>query len=122
MMAEKARLFNAPDILEKILNHKNPGAVKAYGRQVLGFKQDVWDQHKYDIAVKGNHYKFSQNKELGDFLRATNKRLLVEASPVDSVWGIGLAVDNKACENPLLWKGENHLGFALMSVRDILSA
>lgn len=121
MMAEKARLFNAPEILQKILSTRKPGAAKAFGRQIIGFDQKIWDERKYDIVVQGNRHKFSQNKNLEAFLLGTKKRLLVEASPVDRVWGIGLAVDNEHCANPLKWKGQNHLGFALMSVRDILS-
>lgn len=52
----------------------------------------------------------------------TGQRVLVEASPVDSIWGVGLAADDEAVLNPLLWKGKNLLGFALMEVRDRLQA
>lgn len=65
--------------------------------------------------------KFSQNKEIKQFLLATNERVLVEASPVDKIWGIGLAEDAENIENPLTWKGLNLLGFALMDVRSQLA-
>ena len=119
-MAEKARLFGADEIRSKILATRKPGAAKALGRQIEGFKADVWDKNKYDIVVQGNLQKFSQNDNLRTFLVNTGKRVLVEASPVDKIWGIGLAQDNPKSENPLEWKGQNLLGFALMSVRDIL--
>lgn len=45
----------------------------------------------------------------------------MEASPYDAIWGIKMAADDKNIENPLMWKGENLLGFALMEVRDMLS-
>ncbi len=120
MMAEKARLFEADEILSKILSTRKPGAAKAFGRQIKRFDQAVWDAHKYDIVVRGSYHKFKQNRPLRDFLLTTHKRVLVEASPVDRIWGIRLAEDNPHCKNPLKWKGENCLGFALMSVRDML--
>jgi ribA/ribD-fused uncharacterized protein len=121
MMAEKARLFGDKDIRGKILSTRKPGAAKALGRQIQKFDQSVWDNHKYDIVVMGNYHKFSQDKELKTFLVGTNTRILIEASPVDKVWGIGLAETDQHAGNPLKWKGENLLGFALMSARDALA-
>nr|ELR5255621.1 NADAR family protein [Providencia rettgeri] len=117
MMAEKARLFGDTETLNKIIHAPNPGAAKAFGREVRGFKQDVWDKNRFEIVVAANMAKFSQNEELKQFLLSTNERILVEASPVDKVWGIGLAEDSENIENPLTWKGLNLLGFALMEVR-----
>jgi ribA/ribD-fused uncharacterized protein len=71
-------------------------------------------------VVEGNLHKFSQDENLKEFLLNTNERILVEASPMDKIWGIGLAADHPNIENPILWKGENLLGFALMEVRDEL--
>ncbi|MCG9536605.1 NADAR family protein [Providencia huaxiensis] len=121
MMAEKARLFGDLETLDKIIYAPNPGAAKAFGREVRGFKQDVWDENRFAIVVTANMAKFSQNKELGQFLLSTNERVLVEASPVDKIWGIGLAEDAENIENPLTWKGLNLLGFALMDVRSQLA-
>lgn len=70
----------------------------------------------------GSLHKFQQNKPLGDFLLSTGDRVLVEASPVDTVWGIGLNADDDGARNPALWRGENLLGFALMVARDKLRA
>lgn len=120
MMAEKARIFHAPDIREKILKARSPGAAKALGREVPKFDASVWDAKKYDIVVQGNFHKFDQNSDLCDFLKGTKNRVLVEASPVDKIWGVGLAQDNPFIEQPSKWRGQNLLGFALMSVRDVL--
>ena len=120
MMAEKARLFKADTIRSKILATGKPGAAKALGRQIEHFDAQVWDENKYDIVVQGSLHKFSQNEALRTFLVQTGERVLVEASPVDKIWGIGLAQDDPKCANPLEWKGLNLLGFALMSTRDIL--
>jgi len=59
-----------------------------------------------------------QSKQLGAFLKNTNDRILVEASPVDPIWGIGMAKDHPQINDPSAWKGHNLLGFALMEVRD----
>ncbi len=120
MMAEKAKLFGDYEMLEKIMECKSPAAAKKLGRQVRGFNNEVWEANRFEIVKQANHYKFSQNSELADFLMKTNKRVLVEASPVDRIWGIGLASDHDNAQNPNKWRGLNLLGFALMEVRDQL--
>lgn len=120
MMAEKARLFNDNEALNQILNASSPGEAKSIGRQVRGFNQETWDKHRLDIVVKGNFHKFNQNKSLKEFLLNTKNRILVEASPVDSIWGIGLDKEHEFASVPVKWKGLNLLGFALMEVRDML--
>ena len=120
MMAEKARLFGDDEIYRQILKSNNPGHAKALGRRVKNFDQQVWEENRFDIVVKGNYHKFNQNEALKSFLRNTKNRILVEASPVDNIWGIGLAQDHPDIEDPPAWKGLNLLGFALMAVRDLL--
>lgn len=120
MMAEKAKLFGDNATYQKIIKATNPGEAKALGREVRGFDETKWVANRFQIVVSGNVLKFSQNPELSEFLLNTSDRVLVEASPVDKIWGIGLAVDNQKAENPNLWNGQNLLGFALMEVRDIL--
>ena len=120
MMYEKAKLFDDIDAMDKVLKAKNPGAVKAVGRSVRGFDQAIWDANKFDLVVNVNLAKFGSNVDLSNFLLSTGNRVLVEASPVDKVWGIGFAEGDDASTNPNLWKGENLLGFALMEVRDQL--
>lgn len=118
MMAEKARLFQDEEILEKIINCKSPAEAKKLGRQVRNFEAKKWEENRYEIVKKGNYFKFKQNAEMKTFLLNTKNRILVEASPVDSIWGIGLAKDNEKSYYPNHWKGLNLLGFALMEVRD----
>jgi ribA/ribD-fused uncharacterized protein len=117
MMAEKARLFNDPDALEMILAAKSPGEAKSRGRNVRGFDEQIWIKRRFDIVVAANKLKFSQNSDLLAFLLGSGQRVLVEASPVDKIWGIGLEAKHPHAENPRLWKGLNLLGFALMEVR-----
>ncbi|MEP6766128.1 MAG: NADAR family protein [Gemmatimonadaceae bacterium] len=120
MMFRKATLFGDNEAAERILQTQNPGAAKAIGRSVRGFEEFVWEQHRVAIAVDGNCAKFSQSEPLRDFLLKTQTRVLVEASPVDGIWGIGLAVDDPEVANPPKWRGLNLLGFALMDVRERL--
>lgn len=117
MMAEKARLFGDDQALGRILAAGNPGAVKAAGREVRGFDEQAWTAARWEIVVRGNEAKFVQNPDLRDFLAGTGDRVLGEASPVDRIWGIGLAENDPAAENPELWRGLNLLGFALMEAR-----
>ncbi len=118
MMAEKAALFDDQDIRAQVFEAPTANAAKALGRKVRGFDDQVWLQHRYDIVVRANQAKFSQNPPLTEYLLHTGSRVIVEASPVDSIWGIGLAQDHADVNNPNLWKGLNLLGFALMQVRD----
>ncbi|SDL00320.1 hypothetical protein SAMN05421823_104115 [Catalinimonas alkaloidigena] len=121
MMAEKARLFGDEDVRAQILEATHPHQVKKLGRQVRNYADTVWQQHRFDIVVAGNLAKFSQHPPLREFLVATKERILVEASPVDSIWGIGLTGDDPRAAQPHQWQGLNLLGYALMEVRDRLA-
>ena len=120
MMAEKAALFGDAATRAKVLQAPNPGSAKALGRQVQGFDEDAWIRARFDIVCRASEAKFTQNAELLQFLLQTGSRVIVEASPVDKIWGIGLAQDDEKAGNPHHWRGLNLLGFALMAVRDRL--
>lgn len=120
MMAHKAWLFGDADTATKILNASHPGEAKKLGRTVRGFNDQVWTGHRYEIVVRGSTAKFGGHPELKDFLLATHGRVLVEASPVDRIWGIGLTAEDDRAASPSTWRGLNLLGFALMTARDIL--
>ncbi len=120
MMAGKARLFGDEEMLQKILAAKSPSAAKKLGREVRSFDQTAWEAHRCDIVLQGNLHKFGQHPDLKDFLLCTGSKILVEASPFDGIWGIGLAKTAPNIEDPHTWKGFNLLGFALMEIRDLL--
>lgn len=120
MMAEKARMFGDSEIENKIMQSKSPGEIKALGRKVSNFHEEKWLKQRYVIVKQANLLKFNQNMDLKEFLLKTGNKIIVEASPVDSIWGIGLANDHPDAGNPEKWKGLNLLGFALMEVRDLL--
>lgn len=120
MMAEKARLFADEETREKILRAVSPEAAKQLGRQVRGFDERAWQEARFPLVIEGNLAKFSQQPALGRFLIKTHNKVLVEASPVDRIWGIGLGADDAQAENPEKWRGLNLLGFAPMEVRQRL--
>lgn len=122
MMAGKALLSGDSEVAERIVLASDPRTAKALGRQVRGFDEQLWAEQRFGIVVAGNLAKFGQHPQLGQFLLATGDRVLVEASPRDRVWGIGLAADDERAASPRTWQGLNLLGFALMEVRHRLQA
>lgn len=122
MMAEKARLFGDEFALGQILGSVDPAELKRLGRTVRGFDEAVWGRARFGIVTAANIHKFGQNVALRSYLIATANAVLVEASPTDRVWGIGLAASDPEAADPTRWRGENLLGFALMRARDELLA
>lgn len=120
MMYSKARLFNDHEIAEKIMATKDQKEQKALGRLVKNFDGKVWDEKCLSIVTVGCREKFSQNPKLLQALIATGDRVLVEASPYDKIWGIGLSENDPNAQLPEKWKGQNLLGVALTNVRKIL--
>ena len=120
MMFHKATLFGDTEIAERALDAPSPGAAKSLGRAVRGFDEAEWEAQRSGIVIAANLEKFAQNAALKAFLLATGDQVLVEASPKDTVWGIGLDASDPAARDPWQWRGLNLLGFALMTVRDRL--
>ena len=120
MMAEKARIFNDEPIRQQILRETNQMTIKKLGRKVSGFDGAVWEAERYDVVFMGNMAKFTQNPQLEGFLIGTGDKILVAASPKDTIWGIGLDEFHPDACNPEKWHGKNLLGFTLMDVRQLL--
>ncbi len=120
MMAGKARLFGDAEAERRVLASPDPRAAKAAGRTVRGFAEDTWAAHAYDLVVAGNTAKFGQHAGMREFLVASGERVIVEASPQDRVWGIGLRASDPDARHPARWRGRNLLGFALMDARAAL--
>ena len=120
MMAEKAHLFGDSETRQLILDASHPREMKALGRKVKNFDSEIWNKNAREIVTRGNIAKFSQNDDLNRYLLGTSDKVLVEASPYDRIWGIGLAKETSDIENPHTWKGTNWLGFCLMEARDII--
>lgn len=120
MMCQKARLFGDHEAADRILAARHPSEVKQIGRSVRGFDEALWERHRFEIVVAGSSAKFAQNADLGAFLLRTHERVLVEVSPTDRIWGIGLAEGDADARSPERWRGLNLLGFALMRARAAL--
>lgn len=120
MMHQKALTFNDLEIAEKVLQTSNPKDQKGLGRQIKGFDKDKWDSVCLGIVYKGNFAKFTQNPDLMSALLSTGDRLLVEASPLDKIWGIGMAEEDPAVDDPANWKGLNLLGWSITLVKQQL--
>lgn len=120
MMAEKARLFEDAELREQILAEQDPGRCKALGRKVRGYDDARWAAARVAVVVEANVAKFGQSEALRSYLLATGDDLLVEASPLDAIWGIGLAANDPRAADPREWLGENLLGFALIAAREVL--
>ncbi|WUG43379.1 NADAR family protein [Kitasatospora sp. NBC_00458] len=121
MMAGKARMFGDEGTLARILRAASPAEAKKLGRQVRGFDETAWTAGRFELVVGGNVAKFGQHEALRTYLLGTRRRVLVEASPVDRIWGIGLAADDVRAQRPADWRGQNLLGFALMEARERLA-
>jgi len=120
MMAKKAECFNDEKSLKSILLIESPRAAKQIGREVLNYDDKIWCEQRYQIVVEGNIQKFTQNPILQNKLIKTGNKVIVEASPYDCIWGVGLEENDPLIHNPLNWRGQNFLGFALMEVRELI--
>lgn len=117
MMSEKARLFGDEEILERIMNASHPKTQKSLGRTVRCFDKNVWEANCREIVYMANLAKFTQHKNLKSILLNTGKTIIVEASPYDKIWGIGMPDTHPDVCDPTKWKGANWLGEAIMRVR-----
>lgn len=117
MMYHKAMLFLDRDTARQIMDNDNVREIKALGRQVKNFDEEVWRYHRSKIVYEGNKAKFAQNEDLKAALRATSMTTLVEAAPNDSLWGIGLAENDSRAQRRETWLGKNLLGEILTQIR-----
>jgi hypothetical protein len=114
----KADTFGDRDIRTAIQRTSNPKEVKELGRQVKNFNEEVWNNVRFDKMVYVNELKFTQNPYYGQTLKNTGNRILVEASPYDKIWGVGLLETDPLILDEKNWTGLNLLGKALMEVRE----
>lgn len=120
MMYMKAKLFGDEEMAQKILKAKSPVQQKALGRNVRHFDQEKWESNCRKIVYDGNYAKFTQNEELKQLLVKTKGTTLVEASPTDRIWGVGLAEEDPRIRDRRTWRGKNWLGEIITQVREDL--
>jgi ribA/ribD-fused uncharacterized protein len=117
MMYKKALLFEDEEVGNAIMRTNNPREQKALGRKVRNFDADTWNENCREYVYEANYAKFTQDPNLLEQLMETGDRILVEASPQDKIWGIGLHFDDERVEDESQWQGTNWLGEAIMRVR-----
>ncbi len=115
---EKALCFKDYEIANKILLINDPKLVKALGRKVKNFDDNIWLKKRYQVMLDVCYAKFQQNPELKKILLSTGNKIIVEASLYDKIWGVGLHWKDDAILDKSNWKGENLLGKILMEVRN----
>jgi ribA/ribD-fused uncharacterized protein len=120
MMAMKAKKFGDEESLFKIMASRSPSEQKKIGRMVKNFDSKEWDAISRDVVTLGNRAKFTQHEDLKALLLETGNLEIVEASPYDTLWGIGLGEQDPRCLDKATWQGKNWLGECLMRVRQEL--
>jgi ribA/ribD-fused uncharacterized protein len=122
MMWAKALVMGDHAMAERMLKVSKPKKLKEMGQAVLNYDEARWVQHRLAVVVHACYLKFSQNPSMKAELLATGERILVEASPDDVIWGVGLEESDPRCLDNDQWLGLNLLGAALMVVRLLLRA
>lgn len=120
MMMGKAALFRDNTAFNRMGQTDSPKDHKRLGRTVKNFVEADWNRYSQDIVKIGNYLKFSQNEVLKKYMKDTENAILVEASPLDNIWGIGIRFDDPDVQFIDKWKGTNYLGECLMFVRQVL--
>lgn len=120
MMAKKALMFNDFDAYREIMLEKEPALQKAIGKTVRGFDKKVWETYCKKIVYDGNMAKFKQNPKMKEELLSSDERVIVEASPEDTIWGIGMHESHPDILDKTKWLGTNWLGLCIMQVRETL--
>lgn len=134
MMSEKSLLFDDLDSYKAIMNESNPKICKQLGRKVQNFDSNIWNKSFREIIWHGNLGKLQGDIAFVNALLSTGDAVLVEASPVDDIYGAGLDKANLLNPDGTLkvlpqdWhiegetkQAENNLGFVLMGLRDLFN-
>lgn len=120
MMAKKALTFKDMEAYEEIMASSSPKEQKAIGRRVKNFNAEVWSVISREVVYQANYAKFTQNPQMKEELMATGDLEIVEASPKDKIWGIGLHETDPRAWDKSQWQGTNWLGIEIMRVRQTL--
>lgn len=120
MMYKKAVCFDDNKVAAQILETDDVSKIKALGRKVSGYNDNIWNGVRQIVIYQGLLEKFTQNDELKEKLLKTGKSILAECAVRDMIWGIGLSMKDPDRFNMAKWRGQNKLGYALMMVRDQL--
>jgi ribA/ribD-fused uncharacterized protein len=118
--AMKAKEFNDEEMYNKIVKTKTAKAVKAVGKKVKNFVQEVWDSKREAVMEKAIRAKFVQHPELRKQLLETGDKIIGFADPRNTFWGIGTGMESEKSKKPSKWRGQNKIGKILMALRTTL--
>lgn len=104
-----------PDEFSEELEFSSAEQFMMYNKALLFLDREY---ARSEIVLRGNRLKFSQNEELKYELLQTEGTTLVEASPYDTIWGVGLRENDERIKNRQTWQGLNLLGEILTEIRD----
>ena len=119
--ARRAELLGDESVQNKVMETDNPREMLRQGRRARNIN-NVKNVEALELAImtRGVKEKFSQNKNLRDFLMATNQNAIGESTKASHYWGTGLALYDKKAFDRNLWKF-NNLGEILMKQRDLFN-
>ncbi len=120
MMYRKAVCFGDDKVAAQILATEDVAEIKALGRLVSGYDENLWNGVRQIVVYEGLLAKFSQNPDLREQLKATGNAVLAECAVKDRIWGVGLSMRDTDRLDRTKWQGQNLLGYALMMVREKL--
>lgn len=120
-MWQKALYFNDNETAEEILKAKGPKEAKKLGKKVKGFNDVEWRKGREYAMRVAVYEKFNQNDDLFNELidEKYDNLQFVEASPMDSIWGIGYDAAHAFDVIEDMW-GQNLLGKIINEVREDL--
>lgn len=113
----KAKQFGDAAAQAKILKTPSAKSVKSYGKKVVGFDEDAWNEKRVSVMKTAVKAKFMQHPDLLKKLRETGDRPLAEADPRGKFWGIGTSAETSKAKDPAKWPGKNMMGNILMELR-----
>ena len=119
-MFSKASVFGDISSGKAIMGTSDPVQAKIIGKKIHNFKREEWDKVRDSHMYTGLVAKFTQNEDLRSFLKQTGNKLIIEANPSDSYWGVGLGLGDTHVWDPKKWKGGNKLGSLLCELRESL--
>ena len=117
MMVEKARTFGDQEAEVKIMHETSPIRQKQAGKNIKGFKRDIWEQAAEEKVLPGLLAKFQQNQVCKELLLSTNNNSIIEANSNDSFFGAGISLRSPDLWNTSVHPGKNVMGKMLQQVR-----
>ena len=121
MMYKKAVCFGDDESAAQILKTQDVSEIKALGRMVAGYDDNLWSGIRQVVVYQGLLEKFTQNNKLKNKLLKTGNSVLAECAVKDTIWGIGLSMKDPDRLKTAKWKGKNLLGYTLMMVRETIN-